>query len=142
MRLFFRNPENLYKKNDEVWFLQRICDFRHFVSKYEITKGTIKKIEKDRYSYDIRTENNITIVGIPEKNIRKEKDTLEKMKVQKQIETCNKLEKLLNEKLLSQKKICINLKTSCFRVFSEKIDFSYFILYLVVYFFYWVLWSP
>lgn len=121
-----RNPENLYEKNDEVWFLQRICDFIHFVSYYKITKGKIKEIEKDRYSYDIRTENDITIAGIPEKDISKERNTLEEMKEQKQIETCNKLEKLLNEKLLSQEKICINLKTCCFRVFSEKIDFNGF----------------
>ena len=121
-----RNPENLYKVNDKVWFLQEICDFRDFVSKYEITEGTIKKKEKDRYLYDIRTENDITIPGIPEKDISKERDRLEKIKEKKQIETCNKLDKLLNEKLLSQKKICINLKTSCFRVFSEKIDFNGF----------------
>ena len=117
--MFFRNPENLYKGNDEVWFLQRICDFRHFVSYYEITKGKIiqnynVKKKKYRYSYDIRTENNITIFGIPEKNISKEEEILRKLKVQKQIETCNKLEKLLNEKLLSQKKIRINLKTCYF----------------------------
>ena len=130
--VFFRNPENLYKKNDEVWFLQIIRDFRLFISYYEIRKGKIKKIEKYnvkkekyRYSYNIQT-GNITIVGIPEKNISKEKYILTKLKVQKQFQTCNKLEKLLNEKLLSQKKIRINLKTCCFRDFSEKIDLDGF----------------
>lgn len=96
--MFFRNPENLYKENDEVWFLQRICDFIDFVSYYKITKGKIIKkienynVEKEKYSYSYNIQTgNITIVGIPEKNISKERDTLINLEVQKQIETCNKL---------------------------------------------------